>query len=367
MPALTDGRLPLPITITALDNEFAISSGSNLNNGPGTSTFDYPPNSTSDLTITSNQGDGSPFQFSVGDTYDLTYSGNSGGGTLQDAVVVRSDFVDINGDQGGAVVFQGLDGNGELVQVVWSPDFDLEGWYWANHDPQNPPGFYTTDQDGLQQYGYVCFGFGTRIATEDGMVPVERLRAGQRVLTHDNGAQQVLWIGQSLVPGLADAAPVRFEAGAFGNAASLVLSQQHRVLLADPLAELHFGAAEVFVPARALVGLPGIDMVNMHEIGYAHFLLPQHEVIEAEGLACESLYFGDIARARLGTAAQREIASVFPGLSGSIALRELGGQRSLQLARPTLRFYEARMLASLMWGVELPAEPRGSTPGFIAA
>ena len=48
----------MPITINAQDNEFAISSGSNVNNGPGTSTFDYPPNSTSNLTITSNQGEG---------------------------------------------------------------------------------------------------------------------------------------------------------------------------------------------------------------------------------------------------------------------------------------------------------------------
>ncbi|MBS8226383.1 Hint domain-containing protein [Vannielia litorea] len=357
----------MPITITAPDSEFGIASGANVNSGDGTSTFDYPPNSTSNLTITSNTGDSSPYQFSVGDTYDLTYSGNSGGGTLEDAVVVRSDFVDINGDQGGAVVFEGVDGNGDTIQVVWSPEFDLEQWYWDNHDPQNPPGFYTTDQDGLQQYGYVCFGFGTRIATEDGMVPVERLRAGQRVLTHDNGAQPVMWIGQSLVPGRADAAPVRFDAGAFGNPAPLVLSQQHRVLMADPLAELHFGAPEVFVPARALVGVPGIDLVNVHEIGYAHFMLPQHEVIEAEGLACESLYYGDVARARLGTAAQCEIASIFPGLPGNIDLGEIGAQHSLQLARPTLRFYEARMLASLMWDIDLPAEPRGTAPGFVAA
>ncbi|QDC10390.1 Hint domain-containing protein [Oceanicola sp. D3] len=357
----------MPVTINAVDHEFAISSGSNVNNGPGTSTFDYPPNSTSNLSITSNQGDDTPFQFSVGDTYDVSYTGNGGGSTLQDAVVVRSDFVDINGDQGGAVVFQGIDDNGEIIQVVWSPDFDLEQWYWDNHDPQNPPGFYTTDQDVVQQYGYVCFGFGTRIATEDGPVPVERLRAGQRVLTHDNGAQPVMWMGQSLVPGRDDAAPVRFAAGAFGNPSPLILSQQHRVLMADPLAELHFGAPEVFVPARALAGVPGIELVNVHEIGYAHFMLPRHEVIEAEGLACESLYFGDIARARLGSAAQREIAQIFPGLPGSMSLGETGSQHALQLARPTLKFYEARLLASLMWDIDLPAKPRAALPSFVAA
>ena len=186
----------MPVTINALDNEFAISSGANVNNGPGTSTFDYPPDSTSNLTITYNQGDGSPFQFSVGDSYDVGFTGNGGGATLGDAVVVRSDYVNINGDQGGAVVFEG---------------------------------------------------------------------------------------------------------------------------------------------------------------------------IEAEGLACESLYFGDAARARLGSDARREIAAVFPGLLGSQALHDMGGATALQLARPALKFREARLLASLMWGIELPVEPRSATRGFIAA
>ena len=47
----------MPVTINAVDNEFAASSGANVNNTAHTSTFDYPPNSTSNLTITSNMGD----------------------------------------------------------------------------------------------------------------------------------------------------------------------------------------------------------------------------------------------------------------------------------------------------------------------
>lgn len=356
----------MPVTITALDHEFGIASGSNVNNAPGTSTFDNPPSSSTDLTLTSNAHDDSPFQFGMGDRYDVTFTNPTGVHVIEDAMVVRSDFIDLGGDQGGAVVLEGLDQHGALIQVVWPPDFDLVQWHADHWNPEARPAFYTSDQQPTS-YGYVCFGFGTRIATLDGPVPVERLRAGQRVLTHDHGPQPVMWIGQSLVPGRADAAPVRFAKGAFGNSAPLVLSQQHRVLLADPLAELHFGAAEVFAPARALAGLPGIDLVNVHEVGYAHFLLPRHEVIEAEGLACESMYFGDIAQARVGTAARREIASVFPGLPGSIAPREMGGATALQLARPTLKFYEARLLASLMWDVDLPAEPRTALPGFVAA
>lgn len=118
----------MPITINALDHQFAAATGSNVNNGPGTSTFDYPPQSTSNLVITSQAGDSTPFIFSPGDTYTISFSGN-GGTTINNATVLRSDDIDMGGDQGYAVVFEGIDTNGDLTQVVWTPEFDLETWY----------------------------------------------------------------------------------------------------------------------------------------------------------------------------------------------------------------------------------------------
>ena len=357
----------MPMPINALDSEFAISSGRNVNTGSGPSTFDHPPSSTSNLVIRSASGDPASQTFDVGSIYVVSFSRDDSEITLKDAAVVRSDLGSLHSDQGGAVVFEGQDDNGDLIQVVWSPDFDLEQWYWDHHAPQNPPGFYTTDHDSAIEYRYVCFGFGTKVDTVDGPVPVERLRAGQAVRTQDNGPQRIMWTGQSLVPGRGDAAPVRFDAGALGNTSPLILSQQHRVLIADPLAEVHFGAHEVFVPAKALAGLPGINIVTTREVGYCHFMLPEHEVVQAEGLLCESMYFGDIAKARLARAAQREIASSFPRLPGLIPASEMGeAKAAFKLARPTLRMYEARRLVSLIWDVELPAEPRHQSGGILS-
>ena len=62
----------MPVTIHAEDHQFAASSGSNIDVTPNDSYFDHPPNSTNDLTITSNMGDDEPFLFEVGETYDLT-------------------------------------------------------------------------------------------------------------------------------------------------------------------------------------------------------------------------------------------------------------------------------------------------------
>ena len=40
---------------------------------------------------------------------------------------------------------------------------------------------------GNQQTGVICFAQGTLILTADGNRPVERLRVGDEVITHDNG------------------------------------------------------------------------------------------------------------------------------------------------------------------------------------
>ncbi|MEZ5714708.1 MAG: hypothetical protein R3D85_05800 [Paracoccaceae bacterium] len=105
----------------ALDNEFAVSTGSNVNSSPGHSDFDYPPTSSRDLIITTHDDDDDPRLFEVGDTYDVSYGGPGGAHTLTDAVVIRSDAAP---GGGGVIVFEGLDEDGNLTQVVWTPDFD---------------------------------------------------------------------------------------------------------------------------------------------------------------------------------------------------------------------------------------------------
>ena len=145
----------MTVTFYAQDNEFAAATGGNVNYSAGFSRFDYPPNSSRDLIINSQPGDSDPRLFEVGEVYTVSFSGN-GGATITNATIIRSDYTTqddgtpIEGNE-GAIVFEGLDENGDLTQVVWSPNFDLETWYFDNFTGGgSPPGFYTQDQDAGQ-------------------------------------------------------------------------------------------------------------------------------------------------------------------------------------------------------------------------
>ncbi len=347
----------MPITINALDNEFAASSGSNIDVTPNYSYFDHPPNSTANLTITSNVGDDNPYVFELGDTYDLSWTGN-GAGTMDDAVVIRSDFLPGGGQ---VVVFEGVNEEGDPFQIVWTPGFDLEAWYWDNGGgPSSPNAFWTEDQTTAETAVIPCFAADTMIATPAGDVPVASLRPGQNVVLFDGGQAPVLWCGAKAVLGRGTAAPVVIEPGTLGNTRRLVVSQNHRLMLASPLAELYFGEAEVFVPAKALVNGGTIRTESWRQIDYRHFLLSGHHVVLANGAPSESLFLGDVCTRMIDAASRHEVADFFP------ELMPLAGKADMQTARLTLTFREARLLATVMGLTEMPL-PKSPPEILIAA
>lgn len=284
----------MTLTIYALDTQFAAATDGNVNNGPGTSTFDYPPNSTSNLVIESQPGDPTPYMFSPGDTYTLTFQGN-GGTTIQNAVVIRSDPISLGGDDGWAVVFEGTDPSGDLVQVVWTPEFDLEQWYWDNFSGGNPPGFYTTDANAAS-YATPCFAPETPVETEHGPSPAGEIVAGMRLMTRDRGLQPVLWVARTNVIGRSRAAPVWIAPGVLGNSVPLALSQQHRVLLTGSEVRAAHGVDEVLAPAQCLLNGATVRLDPRPRIGYVHLLMERHEVLTAGGAGVESLHLGPEAR-----------------------------------------------------------------------
>ncbi len=336
----------MTVTIYAADNEFAASSGTNIDVTDAYSYFDHPPNSTSDLTVTSNLGDDHPFIFEVGETYDLTWTGHGGGGIMEDAVIIRSDYV---GPGEGAVVFEGINSvTGEPFQMVWTPGFDLEQWYWDNGGgPSSPNGFWTSDINNDETVQVVCFVAGTLIATPNGPSPVESLRPGQEVIAASDRHCPILWVGERTLLGVGTSAPVIFEAGTIGNNRRLAVSQNHRIMLASPWSELYFAEHEVFVPAKALVNGTSIYTETRRQVSYHHILLPTHEVLLAEGAPCESLFLGDVALARLSGEAKAEVAQYLPRLG-----KHQGGD-GMQVARMDLSFKQARLLAVAMGLVDL--------------
>ena len=134
--------------------------------------------------------------------------------------------------------------------------------------------------------GFVsCFRAGTRVATENGPVPVEALVEGDRVLTRDGGAAPVRWMGHRHIdirrhPRPEAVWPIRVRAGAFEPGIperDLWLSPDHAVF-----------ADGVLIPIRHLVNGTNIVRHPVAEVDYYHVELPEHDVLFAEGLPVES-------------------------------------------------------------------------------
>ena len=288
--------------------------------------------------ITADDNDPDPRVFEVGDTYSVSWGGHGGGGTIIDAVVVRSDEAP---DGGGIIVFEGINEDGELTHIIWTPDFSLEDWYSENFNPSAEPNFWVTDNSPDYDHKFVCFEGSTRIATAMGDIAAGDLWKGDHVLTHDGEAMPVQWAGQRTVRGHGANAPVLFAPGALGNYAPLRLSPQHRVLVSSPQAELLFGAHEVLVPAKALVNGRDICFAPCASVSYVHFLLPSHELVFAEGASCESLLPGDEALKYItlpDDIRAQDYRAVRPVLSYTEALALMGGRHPVRShVGPTIR------------------------------
>ncbi|MGP6086093.1 Hint domain-containing protein [Antarctobacter jejuensis] len=172
----------------------------------------------------------------------------------------------------------------------------------------------------------VCFLAGTRIDTPTGPVPVERLAPGDLVLTRDAGARPVIWVGKTTLhwPGAEDdSKPIMITAKALGTGLphrDVILSPQHRVLLSGPDVQSAFGVSEVFVPAKAMVGLPGVrQMSGRRSAEYHHVLLNDHQILMTEGLPSESFYPGPNALRALAPNLRFELMRLIPGLAAGVA------------------------------------------------
>ena len=170
----------------------------------------------------------------------------------------------------------------------------------------------------------VCFAAGTGILTADGATDVAALRVNDLVQTSEGELKPILWIGHRTVSA-EDLSkneklyPVRITAGALGNGLpkkDLVVSRQHRIVIASPITKRMFQEDEVLVPAIDLIGLPGIYIDrDIETVTYYHIMFDAHEVIVADGALAESFYLGEQALRTISPAARREIAEIFPDLA----------------------------------------------------
>lgn len=138
------------------------------------------------------------------------------------------------------------------------------------------------------------FARGTCITMASGQQrPIENLNIGDRVLTRDNGVQNIRWIGQTTMRAVGDFAPVVITKGTLYNENDLVVSPNHRLFIYQRVDRLGTGRSEVLVKAMHLVNGRNIVRQTGGFVDYYQLLFDDHQIIFAEGIAAESLILDD--------------------------------------------------------------------------
>lgn len=232
---------------------------------------------------------------------------------------------------------------GEVVEALVLAETDAEGHlamvYLMPLSPMAPRTDYALvgiDRDGaarlFAQTACVSFTRGTRITLATGaQAPIEDLRPGDRVLTRDNGAQEVRWVGQSTVRAAGAVAPILIRAGVLNNDRDLLVSPDHRLFVYQRTDRLGAGRPELLVRARHLVNGDGVRVREGGFVDYFQLLFDSHQIVYAEGIAAESMLIDPRTRPALPPALADRLGELLPGHRDGA--RDLDVQRAL-LDRP---------------------------------
>jgi hypothetical protein len=192
-----------------------------------------------------------------------------------------------------------------------------------------------------------CFTPGAMVTTQRGEVAVQHLQAGDRVITRDNGIQPVRWVGKTQMflqdfqaePHLL---PVLVRQGSLGKGLperDLMVSPNHRLLVANERTSLRFTEREVLVAAKHL-SVPGVHTVQSSGTTYIHFMCDRHEVVLVNGIWTESFQPEDQSLKTIGNAQRLEIYEIFP------ELKTEAGRAAYTSARQTVTALEGAESAS---------------------
>lgn len=191
-----------------------------------------------------------------------------------------------------------------------------------------------------------CFTPGTMIATPTGLRAVESLVVGDRILTRDNGIREISWLShkpvtQAQLTASPQIRPVLFKAGCLSKGLpdrNMLVSPQHRMLVVSDRAKQIFRQKEVFVPAKHMTQMLGVDVVQVPETTYIHFMFNRHEVVLANGSWTESFQPNDFSLKAVDKEQRVELLALFPELATS------EGQSAFRSARRVLKKMESMLL-----------------------
>ena len=298
-----------------------------FNSGTGAFDFDASYDSTQDryrIEVTDDDAD----MDSGGDANQLATVYDMDGNVVDSGVIISPTFAELNS---GSNFLDRIEVNG--THYGYTPQDELTPGTSYPVTDSGPGGLAHTYFEGNS---VPCFGPDTQIETTKGPRAITSLKMGDQVMTYDNGPQPIVWIGSrrtSLLAALTheNVRPVVYSAGIRGVGTPirpLTLSQQHRVMITDPLVQLLAHTTQVFVRSAHL----NTHTLPAKPVDWHHFALPNHEVICANGIWVESLFAGD---------ALMELFSADDCAHIKQATRL---QPHLKTARPCLRDFEAAVL-----------------------
>lgn len=268
------------------------------------------------------------------------------GGGDRDLFVVGSqangngDFIDGN-ENGNDYGTLDLSGAGPL-HIVYDQDNAENGTVHFRDEEGNDTGTLRfTNIENVIPY----FTPSTLIATLRGEVPVESLQVGDKVVTRDNGIQEIRWVGERTLSGQelrqnSHLQPIFITRGALGNGLperDMIVSPNRRLLISSDRTQLYFDEHEVLVAAKHLVGSHGIHAIEAIGVNYVYFMFDRHEIVLSNGAWTESFQPADMTLKGMGNAQRSEIFELFP------ELKTTQGLEDFQAARRRLKRYEARL------------------------
>ena len=249
-------------------------------------------------------------------------------------------FVVTDGHQSHSLtVIQVPDTGARLLMVLGEmPPVDQDLWVVRTAiDRQRPTAL------GRTAGGVICFTPDTQIATPTGARRIRDLGAGDKILTRDNGPQDILWTGTRRMTGarlyaMPHLRPIRFRAGALGIGRpdqDLLVSPQHRMLVKGAAALALFNTAEVLVAAENLLNDRSIVVDHqLRDVTYVHILLEQHNIVWANGLETESFHPANTALDTIDPLQREGLLRLFPAIAenaqdyGAYARRNLSGSEA---------------------------------------
>jgi hypothetical protein len=309
------------------DDTIMMGDGDTVTGGDGGDIFIYTGGSVTITDFTTGEGENTD-AIALGDYYSTTSLAQINATISDPALQYKTPLQLMKADAADGLLDGTIDGT-NYAAFTGALDITLK-----NDGETVNANLLTTTRTGV-----ICFARGTLIATQRGAVPIQDIRAGDKVQTMDNGYQPVRWIGSRTVCAQGDLAPIHIRQGVFGATADLLLSPNHRIWFRHPRAELLLGEEEILIAAKHLLDGRFVTRQEGTTVEYFHMLFDNHQIVFAEGLASESLHPGAECWNAMTAAARSEILTIFPELDAARVTTSYG-----QTARPCLRTYEAKLV-----------------------